>query len=50
VNFTTLTWADRLDTRRLLEPIGYVPAVEPEGQCHNSTNVPAGFSGTNKLA
>ena len=30
VEFATLTWVDWFNTRRLLEPIGYVPPAEYE--------------------
>ena len=32
VEFATLAWVDWFDTRRLLEPIGYVPPAEYEAQ------------------
>jgi transposase InsO family protein len=32
VEFATLTWVDWFNTRRLLEPIGYVPPAEYEAQ------------------
>ena len=32
VEFATLTWADWFNTRRLLEPIGYVPSAEYEAR------------------
>jgi transposase InsO family protein len=32
VEFATLTWIDRFNTRRLLEPIGYVPAGTPPAE------------------
>jgi hypothetical protein len=32
VEFATLTWGDWFNTRRLLEPIGYVPPAEYEAQ------------------
>ena len=32
VEFATLDWVDWLNTRRLLEPIGYVPPAEYEAQ------------------
>jgi transposase InsO family protein len=32
VGFATLEWVDWLNTRRLLEPIGYVPAAEYEAR------------------
>ena len=30
VEYATLEWVDWFNNRRLLEPIGYVPPVEPE--------------------
>jgi putative transposase len=30
VEFATLAWVDQFNTRRLLEPIGYVPLAEYE--------------------
>ena len=30
VEFATLTWVDWFNTRRLLEPIGYIPPAEYE--------------------
>jgi putative transposase len=32
VEFATLTWVDWFSTRRLLEPIGYVPPAEYEAK------------------
>jgi hypothetical protein len=32
VEFATLHWVDRFNTRRLLEPIGYVPPAEYEAR------------------
>ena len=32
VEFATLEWVDWFNTRRLLEPIGYVPPAEYEAQ------------------
>jgi hypothetical protein len=32
VEFATLTWVDWFNTRRLLEPLGYVPPAEYEAQ------------------
>jgi transposase InsO family protein len=34
VEFATLNWVDWFNTRRLLEPIGYVPPAEYEAQYH----------------
>lgn len=34
VEFATLTWVDWFNTRRLLEPIGYVPPAEYEARYH----------------
>jgi len=39
VEFATLTWVDWFNTRRLLEPIGYVPPVEYEAQYNEQTRV-----------
>ena len=32
VEFATLEWVDRFNTRRLLEPLGYVPPAEYEAR------------------
>jgi len=40
VEFATLTWVDWFNTRRLLEPIGYVPPAEYEAQYY--AQVPEG--------
>jgi hypothetical protein len=32
VEFATLTWVDWFNTRRLLEPVGYIPPAEYEAQ------------------
>ena len=34
VEFATLTWVDWFNTRRLLQPIGYVPPAEYEARYH----------------
>ena len=34
VEFATLTWIDWFNTRRVLEPIGYVPPAEFEARYH----------------
>jgi putative transposase len=39
VEFATLTWVDWFNTRRLLEPIGYVPPAEYEAQYYQQAKV-----------
>ena len=39
VEFATLTWIDWFNTRRLLEPIGYVPPAEFEARYHEQVAV-----------
>ena len=39
VEFATLTWVDWFNTRRLLEPIGYVPPAEYEAQYYGQAVV-----------
>ena len=39
VEFATLTWVDWFNTRRLLEPIGYVPPPEYEAQSYEQAAV-----------
>lgn len=39
VEFATLTWVDWFNTRRLLEPIGYVPPAEFEAQYYEQVAV-----------
>ena len=39
VEFATLTWVDWFNTRRLLEPIGYVPPAEFEAQYYEQAAV-----------
>lgn len=39
VEIATLTWVDWFNTRRLLEPIGYVPPVEYEAQYYEQAAV-----------
>jgi putative transposase len=41
VEFATLTWVDWFNTRRLLEPIGYVPPAEYEAQYYEQLRQPA---------
>ena len=41
VEFATLEWVDWLNNRRLLEPLGYVPAAEDEAAHHHPQNAPA---------
>jgi transposase InsO family protein len=40
VEFATLTWVDWFNTRRLLEPIGYVPPAEYEADYHEQLREP----------
>jgi hypothetical protein len=52
VEFATLTWVDWFNTRRLLEPIGYVPPAEHEARYYEDLrrhttiddSVPGGYS------
>jgi putative transposase len=39
VEFATLTWVEWFNTRRLLEPLGYVPQAEYEGRYYEHTKV-----------
>ena len=39
VEIATLTWVDWFNTRRLLEPIGYVPPAEYEAQYYEQAAV-----------
>jgi transposase InsO family protein len=41
VEFATLDWVDWFNTRRLLEPIGYVPPAEYEARYDEQLNSPA---------
>jgi transposase InsO family protein len=41
VGFATLEWVDWFNNRRLLEPLGYVPAAEYEAAHHHPRNAPA---------
>jgi putative transposase len=41
VEFATLTWVDWFNTRRLLEPIGYVPPAEYEAHYYEQRRGPA---------
>jgi transposase InsO family protein len=41
VEFATLTWVDWFNTRRLLEPIGYVPPAEYEARYYEQLREPA---------
>src|SRR5207237_10754647 len=41
VEFATLDWVDWFNTRRLLEPIGYVPPAEYEAQHYEQLQGPA---------
>ncbi len=47
VEFATLEWVDWFNTRRLLEPIGYVPPVEYEEQYYRRQDTPAMVAGVN---
>jgi len=53
VEFATLTWVDWFNTRRLLEPIGYVPPAEYEAQYYaqretDSTSEPGSRRGARR--
>jgi transposase InsO family protein len=39
VEFATFAWVDWFNTRRLLEPIGYVPPAEYEAQYYQQAAV-----------
>ena len=39
VEFATLAWVDWFNTRRVLEPIGYVPPAEYEAQYYQQAAV-----------
>ena len=39
VEFATLAWVDWFNTRRLLEPIGYIPPVEYEARYYQQVDV-----------
>jgi putative transposase len=41
VEFATLDWVDWFNTRRLLEPIGYVPPAEYEARYYDHLRRPA---------
>jgi len=41
VEFATLTWVDWFNTKRLLEPIGYVPPAEYEARYYEALRRPA---------
>ncbi len=45
VEFKTLEWVDWFNHRRLLEPIGYVPPVEPEAMNYQQQMAPAVVAG-----
>jgi len=47
VELATLEWVDWFNTRRLLEPIGYVPPVEFEEAYYLAQGVPAMVAGLN---
>jgi putative transposase len=44
VEFATLTWVDWFNTRRLLEPIGYVPPAEYEAQYYQRRRQPVAIA------
>ena len=53
VEFATLAWVDWFNTRRLLEPIGYVPPAEYEAQYYarletDSTSEPGSRRGARR--
>ena len=39
VEFATLAWVDWFNTRRLLEPIGYIPPAEHEARYYEQAAV-----------
>ena len=39
VEFATLAWVDWFNTRRLLEPIGYIPPAEYEARYYEQAQV-----------
>ena len=39
VEFATLAWVDWFNTRRLLEPIGYIPPAEYEERSYEQATV-----------
>jgi transposase InsO family protein len=39
VEWATLTWVDWFNTRRLLEPLGYVPPAEYEARYYEQAKV-----------
>ena len=45
VEFKTLEWVDWFNTRRLLEPIGYVPPVEYEAMYYQQQMAPVMVGG-----
>ena len=45
VEFATLQWVNWFNTRRLLEPIGYLPPAEFEEAYYRSQNNPAVVAG-----
>ena len=47
VEFATLAWVDWFNTRRLLEPIGYVPPAEFEQQYYLAQEAPVIMAGVN---
>jgi transposase InsO family protein len=45
VEFATLAWVDWFNTRRLLEPIGYVPPTEYEARYYEQQRGPDRHAG-----
>ena len=43
VEFATLAWVDWFNTRRLLEPIGYVPPAEYEAEYYQQAEFAVGI-------
>ena len=41
VDFATLEWVARFDTRRLLAPLGHLAPAEYEAQCQEAPTTPA---------
>jgi transposase InsO family protein len=39
VEFATLTWVERFNSRRLLKPLGYVPPAEYEARYYDQAKV-----------
>jgi transposase InsO family protein len=47
VEFAVLTWVDWFNTRRLLEPLDYVPPAEYEAAYYQAQSTPAAVAGLN---